>query len=125
MSGKTEMNCEFVRGFVVPSHMLTPHFRYLIMEYVKGGELFHYVDERKGLPEDETVYIFRQIVSALLYCHRLLICHRDLKPENILLDREKLTVKLIDFGMAALPAPGSTAKHALREPTLRCSRSGQ
>lgn len=106
MSGKTEMNCEFVRGFVVPSHMLTPHFRYLIMEYVKGGELFHYVDERKGLPEDETVYIFRQIVSALLYCHRLLICHRDLKPENILLDREKLTVKLIDFGMAALQPQG-------------------
>ncbi|KAK5175316.1 serine/threonine-protein kinase gin4 [Saxophila tyrrhenica] len=79
---------------------------YLIMEYVDGGELFHYVDERKGLPEDETVYIFRQIVSALLYCHRLLICHRDLKPENILLNRENLTVKLIDFGMAALQPAG-------------------
>ncbi|KAK3721792.1 serine/threonine-protein kinase gin4 [Vermiconidia calcicola] len=79
---------------------------YLIMEYVDGGELFHYVDERKGLPEDETVYIFRQIVSALLYCHRLLICHRDLKPENILLNQKELTVKLIDFGMAALQPEG-------------------
>ena len=79
---------------------------YLIMEYVDGGELFHYVDERKGLPEDETVYIFRQIVSALLYCHRLLICHRDLKPENILLNQADLTVKLIDFGMAALQPEG-------------------
>ena len=76
------------------------------MEYVDGGELFHYVDERKGLPEDETVYIFRQIVSALLYCHRLLICHRDLKPENILLNQKDLTVKLIDFGMAALQPEG-------------------
>ncbi len=79
---------------------------YLIMEYVDGGELFHYVDERKGLPEDETVCIFRQIVSALLYCHRLLICHRDLKPENILLNQGDLTVKLIDFGMAALQPKG-------------------
>ncbi|KAF2763819.1 Pkinase-domain-containing protein [Teratosphaeria nubilosa] len=79
---------------------------YLIMEYVDGGELFHYVDQRKGLPEDETVYIFRQIVSALLYCHRLLICHRDLKPENILLNQRDLTVKLIDFGMAALQPEG-------------------
>ncbi|KXL42483.1 hypothetical protein M433DRAFT_59367 [Acidomyces richmondensis BFW] len=79
---------------------------YLIMEYVDGGELFHYVDERKGLPEDETVYIFRQIVSALLYCHRLRICHRDLKPENILLNQKDLTVKLIDFGMAALQPEG-------------------
>ncbi|KAF7187403.1 putative serine/threonine-protein kinase HSL1 [Pseudocercospora fuligena] len=79
---------------------------YLIMEFVDGGELFHYVDERKGLPEDETVLIFRQIVSALLYCHRLLICHRDLKPENILLNKQDLTVKLIDFGMAALQPQG-------------------
>lgn len=76
------------------------------MEYVDGGELFHYVEERKGLPEDETIYIFRQIVSALLYCHRLLICHRDLKPENILLNQRDLTVKLIDFGMAALQPEG-------------------
>ncbi|WPG97626.1 Hypothetical protein R9X50_00040600 [Acrodontium crateriforme] len=79
---------------------------YLIMEYVDGGELFHYVDKRKGLLEDETVLIFRQVVSALLYCHRLHICHRDLKPENILLDQRDLTVKLIDFGMAALQPEG-------------------
>jgi serine/threonine protein kinase len=76
------------------------------MEYVEGGELFHYVDDMKGIPEDQAVYIFRQIISALLYCHRLLICHRDLKPENILLDRRDLSVKLIDFGMAALQPEG-------------------
>lgn len=76
------------------------------MEYVEGGELFHYIDDMKGLAEDEAVYIFRQIISALLYCHRLLICHRDLKPENILLDRRDLSVKLIDFGMAALQPEG-------------------
>jgi serine/threonine-protein kinase HSL1 (negative regulator of Swe1 kinase) len=79
---------------------------YLIMEYVEGGELFHYVEQRKGLHEDETIIIFRQIIAALLYCHRMHICHRDLKPENILLDPSKMTVKLIDFGMAALQADG-------------------
>lgn len=76
------------------------------MEYVEGGELFNYVDDSKGLSEDESSHILRQIVSALLYCHRMLICHRDLKPENILLDRKTLTVKLIDFGMAALQPEG-------------------
>ena len=45
-------------------------------------------------------------MSALLYCHRLRICHRDLKPENILLNKQDLTVKLIDFGMAALQPEG-------------------
>jgi serine/threonine-protein kinase HSL1 (negative regulator of Swe1 kinase) len=79
---------------------------YLIMEYVEGGELFHYVEQRKGLPEDETIIIFRQIIAALLYCHRMHICHRDLKPENILLDPSSMTVKLIDFGMAALQTDG-------------------
>jgi serine/threonine-protein kinase HSL1 (negative regulator of Swe1 kinase) len=80
---------------------------YLIMEHVKGGELFGYVEARKvGVPEDETIFVFRQIIAALLYCHRMHICHRDLKPENILIDPDKLQVKLIDFGMAALQADG-------------------
>ncbi|KAF2873203.1 serine/threonine-protein kinase-like protein GIN4 [Massariosphaeria phaeospora] len=79
---------------------------YLIMEYVKGGELFTYIGEQGGLDEHETVYIFRQIIAALLYCHRLNIHHRDLKPENILLDKETMTIKLVDFGMAALQPAG-------------------
>ncbi|KAI9693335.1 MAG: hypothetical protein M1822_005331 [Bathelium mastoideum] len=79
---------------------------YLIMEYVKGGELFTHIDENRGLDEDEVVWLFRQIIAALLYCHRLNIHHRDLKPENILLDEETSTIKLVDFGMAALQPPG-------------------
>ncbi|KAI9709965.1 MAG: hypothetical protein M1820_003043 [Bogoriella megaspora] len=79
---------------------------YLIMEYVKGGELFTHIDKNRGLDEDEVVWLFRQIVAALLYCHRLNIHHRDLKPENILIDPEAHTIKLVDFGMAALQPPG-------------------
>ncbi|KAK8212894.1 serine/threonine-protein kinase gin4 [Zalaria obscura] len=89
---------------------------YLIMEYVKGGELFHYIEQCRGLDEDESVYIFRQIVAALLYCHRLSIHHRDLKPENILLDRENLQVKLVDFGMAALQPHGAMLTTACGSP---------
>lgn len=72
------------------------------MEYVKGGELFCYIDEQGGLSEMQVVYMFRQIIAALIYCHRIHIHHRDLKPENILLDRETFQIKLVDFGMAAL-----------------------
>lgn len=86
------------------------------MEYVQGGELFHYVEECRGLDEKETVYIFRQIVAALLYCHRLHIHHRDLKPENILLDREHAQVKLVDFGMAALQPEGKQLTTACGSP---------
>lgn len=76
------------------------------MEYVDGGELFDFVEDREFLEEDETVYLFRQIVAALLHCHRLGIHHRDLKPENILLEQHTLRVKLVDFGMAALQPRG-------------------
>lgn len=76
------------------------------MEFVEGGELFSYIHEQSGLIEIHTVHIFRQIIAALIYCHRINIHHRDLKPENILLDRESMTVKLVDFGMAALQPTG-------------------
>ncbi|GAB7348093.1 hypothetical protein MBLNU459_g6118t1 [Dothideomycetes sp. NU459] len=89
---------------------------YLIMEYVEGGELFHYIEDRRGLPEAESVYIFRQIVAALLYCHRLHIHHRDLKPENILLNRETIKIKLVDFGMAALQPEGKKLTTACGSP---------
>lgn len=89
---------------------------YLIMEYVEGGELFHYIEECSGLEERESVYIFRQIVVALLYCHRLQIHHRDLKPENILLDRESRKIKLVDFGMAALQPEGKKLTTACGSP---------
>lgn len=79
---------------------------YLIMEYVEGGELFGYIGKNGGLQEIDVVHIFRQIIAALWYCHRLNIFHRDLKPENILLDRETMTIKLVDFGMAALQPHG-------------------
>ncbi|OAG04965.1 Pkinase-domain-containing protein [Paraphaeosphaeria sporulosa] len=79
---------------------------YLIMEYVEGGELFGYIGKNGGLEESDVVHIFRQIIAALWYCHRLNIFHRDLKPENILLDRETMTIKLVDFGMAALQPHG-------------------
>ncbi|KAF4551659.1 Protein kinase domain-containing protein 1 [Elsinoe fawcettii] len=89
---------------------------YLVMEYVPGGELFHYVEEQRGLDEKETVYIFRQIVAALLYCHRMHIHHRDLKPENILLDRDNAQIKLVDFGMAALQPEGKQLTTACGSP---------
>ena len=80
---------------------MTRGHRYLVLEYIEGGELFHYIIDHGRLPEQEAVRIFRQMISGLSYCHRFNICHRDLKPENILMDRNR-NIKIVDFGMAAL-----------------------
>lgn len=58
----------------------------LVMEFAAGGELYDYLSERKVLSEEEARRIFRQISTAVYYCHKHKICHRDLKLENILLD---------------------------------------
>ncbi|KAJ7634098.1 kinase-like domain-containing protein [Mycena polygramma] len=78
---------------------------YLILEYVKGGELFEHLCRKGRLPTEEALGYFQQIIAAIDYCHQFNIAHRDLKPENILLD-EDLNVKIADFGMAAWQANG-------------------
>ncbi|KAJ7672670.1 kinase-like domain-containing protein [Mycena rosella] len=78
---------------------------YLILEYVKGGELFEYLCKQGRLPTEEALGYFQQIIAAIDYCHQFNIAHRDLKPENILLD-EDFNVKIADFGMAAWQANG-------------------
>lgn len=73
----------------------------MILEYVEKGDLFTYISRNGPLSEEQAMFIFRQIMSAVQYCHSFGICHRDLKPENILLKADG-TIKIADFGMAAL-----------------------
>ncbi|XP_072553105.1 NUAK family SNF1-like kinase 1 isoform X2 [Salminus brasiliensis] len=71
----------------------------MVMEYASGGELYEYIQMRQRLTEEEARCFFRQITSAVLYCHKNGVVHRDLKLENILLDQD-LNVKLADFGLS-------------------------
>uniref|UniRef100_A0A2K5YLA2 BR serine/threonine kinase 2 n=1 Tax=Mandrillus leucophaeus TaxID=9568 RepID=A0A2K5YLA2_MANLE len=76
-------------------------YLYLVLEHVSGGELFDYLVKKGRLTPKEARKFFRQIISALDFCHSHSICHRDLKPENLLLD-EKNNIRIADFGMASL-----------------------
>jgi serine/threonine protein kinase len=60
----------------------SPSALYMVMKHQSGGELFAHILEKGGFTEEEACPLFRQIVSAIQYCHSQSIVHRDLKPEN-------------------------------------------
>lgn len=74
---------------------------YIILEFCDSRDMFSWINKYGPLSEHDAIYVFRQMMCAMEYCHSFNICHRDLKPENILLS-ETGDVKIIDFGMAAL-----------------------
>ncbi|KAG7367774.1 protein kinase family protein [Nitzschia inconspicua] len=82
------------------------HCVYLIMEHLKGGDLF----SRHHYTESQVARIIRQICSALVYCHENHVVHRDIKMENIMFDTKEpdSDVTLIDFGLSTkyIKSPG-------------------
>lgn len=75
----------------------------LIMEYLEGGELREYLDNKGRLSLQDSLALFKQIVSAINYCHSKNIVHRDLKLENVLFkDKISTEVKIADFGIAGI-----------------------
>lgn len=73
----------------------------IVMEYASQGDLYDYICDKRNISEREARHFFRQIVSAVHYCHQNGIVHRDLKLENILLDGNG-NVKIADFGLSNL-----------------------
>jgi len=94
-------------------------YLYLVLEHVSGGELFDYLVKKGRLTPKEARRFFRQIISALDFCHSHSICHRDLKPENLLLD-DKNNIKIADFGMASLQPDGSMLETSCGSPHYAC-----
>ncbi|XP_012602626.3 uncharacterized protein LOC105861583 [Microcebus murinus] len=72
----------------------------MVMEYASHGDVYDYLQEVGRMHEEEAREKFRQVVSAVDYCHRMSVVHRDLKPENLLLDTRD-NIKITDFGLSA------------------------
>ena len=79
----------------------------LVMEQCLGGTLLDRLlkmmeEEDEMFSEKEAAIIFKQIITAISYCHNQGICHRDLKLENVLFltSQEDSPIKIIDFGLS-------------------------
>lgn len=92
---------------------------FLILEHVSGGELFDYLVRKGRLSEREARRFFKQIVSAVDFCHKHAVCHRDLKPENLLLNEQR-NIKVADFGMASLQMGENLLETSCGSPHYAC-----
>ncbi|XP_055495841.1 ribosomal protein S6 kinase alpha-5-like [Leucoraja erinacea] len=75
---------------------------YLVMELLRGGELFEHIKNRKHFNEAEASRIMSMLVSAIRFMHHCGIVHRDIKPENILFADQNVDapIKIVDFGFS-------------------------
>jgi serine/threonine protein kinase len=72
---------------------------FLVLPYLKGGEVFFHLRAMKQFPENLARFYVAELALALGHLHAVGIVYRDIKPENILLDSDG-HVKLTDFGLA-------------------------
>lgn len=79
--------------FKSPTHL------FMVMEYMKGGDLSTLLEDCGYFIEDMARYYVAQLVLALEQLHVGGVIHRDLKPENVLLNKWG-HIKLTDFGLS-------------------------
>lgn len=109
-----ETECEVFLGLDHP-HVVrlvdvyeSEEYLWLVMENMKGGELFRRVTKKKRFDEKTAAETCWQMLLAVKYLHAEGIVHRDLKLENFLyetVDGDHL--KLIDFGFSKIWNPST------------------
>jgi eukaryotic-like serine/threonine-protein kinase len=89
---------------------------YMVMEYLDGGDLAAWIQQRGALPIDQAVEFV--LHACIAVAHALGIVHRDLKPANLFCVRRsdgQLSIKVLDFGISKVTdtsgmAPGSMTR---------------
>lgn len=90
--------------------LYSPKRVFMVMELVRGGELFESIVKHGRQDEKTARRYFHQLIDAVHYCHHRGVYHRDLKPENLLLG-ENGELKITDFGFSAMRDYGAHLLH--------------
>jgi serine/threonine protein kinase len=77
----------------------------LVLEYAAGGELYSLIERGGAIAEDEAALILAELLDVVGYLHARSIVHNDIKPENVCFVNEAGSIRLIDFGYAAIVRP--------------------
>ena len=82
---------------------------YLVMEFIKGKDLKHYLDNGERYSLAQTLAIMEDLLAALSCAHSQNVVHRDVKPANLLVEKGG-RVKLTDFGVARIQDTGDATR---------------
>jgi eukaryotic-like serine/threonine-protein kinase len=85
---------------------------YIVMEYLEGGDLSQWIQQRGPLPIELAVEFTLQACEAIADAHGLGIIHRDLKPANLFcISRSDglFAIKVLDFGISKVTQIGDSA----------------
>ncbi len=103
---------------------------YIAMELLDGDDLYALLEREGAITQGRAARILGEVCDALMVAHELGIVHRDLKPENIMLVSDPShpngeRVKVLDFGIAKLLAPDTSAPIDPRaDPNSAVTRAG-
>jgi serine/threonine-protein kinase len=117
LHGREEIRKRFAREAQAVARLHHPHIldvydssdpeaepSWLVMEFVRGTNLRAFADQHPFDPPELAACCLVPLADALEHAHQGGVIHRDLKPENVMV-REDGTVKLTDFGIAAIVEP--------------------
>lgn len=77
---------------------------FMVTKYLNLGSLEERLEELAkqpgGMPQEEVLRHFRQLISALHYFHEVKdVAHRGVKPSNMILDNKTGKLCVTDFGL--------------------------
>jgi serine/threonine protein kinase len=78
---------------------------YMVMEFLEGGDLAAWLEQRGPLPVDQAVDFVLQACVGVASAHGIGIVHRDLKPANLFCIRGndgQFIIKVLDFGISKI-----------------------
>lgn len=77
---------------------LTGNVFYIIMEYLPGETVEHFLDRRGRFPLEKAVSVISQVAKGLTAAHDAQLIHRDIKPSNLIMNNAG-HVTITDFGL--------------------------